>query len=74
MLNPGKYDDEAQRIFDKTLAKAVILIVLDGDKGSGMSVKADYTTSAMVPNILRHTADVIEEELQADLAEIRKRN
>lgn len=39
MVRDGIYDKEALRICASTNAGAVILIVIDGDKGAGTSVK-----------------------------------
>jgi hypothetical protein len=39
MHGPGKYDDEATLVRNRTGAAAVALIVIKGEKGSGFSVQ-----------------------------------
>jgi hypothetical protein len=60
-MGAGKYDSECTQDLLKTQATAVLLIVLGGKKGSGFSMATiDAATIAMVPAILRDTADQIE--------------
>lgn len=56
MIGPGKYDDVCALVRKKTKARAVIVIVIDGDSGSGMSCKADLATMLMLPGLLEDIA------------------
>ncbi len=40
MIGPGKYDELATDVREKSKAMAVVVIVLGGSKGSGFSVQA----------------------------------
>jgi hypothetical protein len=63
MLGPGKYDAECTAVREQTEAKSgVMLIVLDGNKGTGFSCQLDYQHIAKIPALLRTVAD----EIQAD--------
>ncbi len=61
----GKYDDSAEHVLRATLAKAVLLIVIDGFRGHGFSVTcrpsevATWTDSKQVADALRELADQI---------------
>ena len=58
---PGKYDDVCTVVRETTEARVVVMIVLDGNKGSGFSVQStqgDVTTR--LPGLLRLTAQMIE--------------
>lgn len=61
-MGPGKYDAVCSEVREGTKAKAVLLMVIAGDKGSGFSVQtADLAVLAALPAILRDTAKQIEE-------------
>jgi hypothetical protein len=60
-IGPGKYDALATVAREAAKAKAVILLVIDGNKGSGFSVQADAGTVLALPALLRKVADDIEE-------------
>lgn len=38
-MNPGAYDNLAREVQQRTKAKAVMLVVLDGTQGSGNSIR-----------------------------------
>lgn len=59
-LGPGKYDAAATAAREATAARGVILIIIDGNKGSGFSVQAEFGVHAKLPQLLRHLADEIE--------------
>lgn len=60
---PGKYDDLCTHAMEKSDAHAVLLIVVEGNKGSGFSVQArDVDFPSQVPDLLRRVADRIETE------------
>lgn len=54
---PGKYDDFVTQVREQTLADAVILIVLNGNRGSGFSMQAvGGVPPAKVADLLESTA------------------
>ncbi|HEY1448413.1 MAG TPA: hypothetical protein VGF33_07730 [Caulobacteraceae bacterium] len=57
---PGKYDHLATAARVAAGARAVIVMVIDGDLGSGFSVQADEPLALTLPAILRDLADQIE--------------
>jgi len=60
-LGPGKYDEHCTQVRRETQATGVCLMVFDGLKGSGFSVQTEnFRLLAMLPQILRDTADQIE--------------
>jgi tRNA A37 N6-isopentenylltransferase MiaA len=67
MLGPGKYDWHAQQLVDELNATGIILIVVGGSRGSGMSVKSDPVLLSALPSVLRNTADLIETQVKKDL-------
>jgi hypothetical protein len=62
-LGPGKYDEQATRVRVETEATAVVLVVIDGVKGSGFSVQAPAGFTDVLPSLLRGLADSIEADL-----------
>lgn len=63
---PGKYGDEATEILKKTKARTVLLIVENGNKGSGFSVVTrDQSVRFRIPHILRLMADEIQKGIDA---------
>lgn len=60
-IGPGKYDDLATDVREKARARAVVVIVVEGDKGSGFSVQAHDDVALALPLLLRRIADDIEE-------------
>jgi hypothetical protein len=64
--NLGRYDDDVEEMVKKHKATAVLLVVLEGDKGDGLSVSiTDPRLLDLIPSILRHVADDIEERSKA---------
>ena len=53
---PGVYDVECTQIRTSTGARAVLLIVLGGQRGDGFSCQADLVTTVMLPDILERVA------------------
>jgi hypothetical protein len=54
---PGKYDDACTAARESTQAEAVVLLVLNGDRGTGFSVQAlGQDISAALPDLLEHVA------------------
>lgn len=73
MIGPGKYDKLAEHCVLETDAEAVILIIVGGNKGHGMSASvkpgAQFEIAvrkiemiANLPKVLRELADEIERD------------
>jgi hypothetical protein len=61
MNGPGKYDPECQKILEEVGASSVLLIVRDGNRGTGFSVKGEMIDIFELPETLERVA----EELRA---------
>ena len=60
-IGPGKYDKECGEIMVKTKADGVILIITDGDRGTGFSCQfSSFNLIGAIPQVLRQVADSIE--------------
>lgn len=55
-VGPGKYDSYCTMVRQDTKAKAVVVIVLEGEKGSGFSCQADVVTTMQLPDLLEFVA------------------
>jgi hypothetical protein len=67
-IGPGKYDVLATVAREGASAKAVVLIVLGGTRGSGFSVQAEPGVGLDPPELakmLRGVADAIEASMQS---------
>jgi hypothetical protein len=64
-LGPGKYDDLATVVLERSAAAGVIVIVVGGTLGSGFSVQATAEVTAKLPRLLRILADGIEGDVSA---------
>lgn len=64
MIGPGKYDKVCTEVREKMQAKGVLLIVIDGEKGTGFSAQLSATMlcDGTVSHILREMAAQIEKE------------
>jgi hypothetical protein len=61
--SPGIYDDKCTEIRKSTRAVACLLIVIEGDLGSGFSVQShEPELLRVLPALLRQIADDIAEE------------
>lgn len=56
----GKYDAALGQVLDSLNAESGMLVVLDGDKGAGFSVRAPLDLILAMPTMLRRLADAIE--------------
>jgi hypothetical protein len=65
-MGPGKYDEEATLIMERTKAKGVIVMIIGGDKGAGFAVQADLITTLSLPSILRSIANQIDADIRED--------
>jgi hypothetical protein len=60
-FGPGKYDELASHCRQVAAAKGgVIVIVFQGNQGSGMSAQLDPLLTLAIPDILRDVAKTIE--------------
>lgn len=64
-LGPGKYDDLATHVRKRAKARAVIVIIMGGDQGSGFSVQTEAGLVLPLPALLRKLADDIEQDTSA---------
>lgn len=65
-MGPGKYDDLCTEVRQKAKAAAVVVIVLEGEHGSGFSVQAIAPgINGLLPKLLRQVADEVERCEQA---------
>jgi hypothetical protein len=67
MIAPGKYDEQAEKVLQELEARAVILMVVDGRFGTGLSVKSDAAILSTLPQVLRRVADLIEDDVREDV-------
>ncbi len=62
-VGPGRYDDLATYVREKTDAECVVVIVFGGDKGSSFSLQATETVDrGAVVEALRSLASDLERE------------
>jgi hypothetical protein len=62
-IGTGKYDHLCRHACGEAGAMAAILIIFDGEQGSGFSVQAPWEMVTDMPKILRSLAARIEEDL-----------
>jgi len=55
----GKYDDVCTTVRERTGARAVAVIIIDGDKGNGFSVQSEEAWLKVLPDILETMAQKI---------------
>jgi len=72
VIGPGKYDAECETVREVTRAAGVMICVLDGRRGNGISVSIDgerypdpIKALADLPAVLRSIADAIEADARA---------
>lgn len=61
-LGPGEYDALATHARERSQADAVVVIVVRGNRGSGMSVQVKADVLLALPALLRSVADSIEQD------------
>lgn len=60
---PGKYDDLATLVRERSKARGTLVVVVGGNQGSGFSVQTDEPAFLdALPSLLRSIADQIEED------------
>jgi hypothetical protein len=63
-FGPGKYDHLATVVRERAAAQAVVVIVINGARGSGFSVQVNSDVNLALVALLRTLADGIEQDLQ----------
>jgi len=56
----GKYDDLCTKVRDLAKARGAIIIVIQGEHGSGFSVQGDLELTARLPALMREMANQVE--------------
>jgi hypothetical protein len=59
-LGPGKYDAEVSELRKRLKAHGILLLVLDGERGSGFSAQLPLDVTMNMPTVLRDLANEIE--------------
>lgn len=62
-IGPGKYDEEATLVRERTGAEGVAVLVFGGVRGSGFSVQGPLEMQVALPEILRDMAAGVERSL-----------
>lgn len=62
MIGPGKYDDLCTYVKDNADAKGSVVIVVEGNKGSGFSCQLRLVDMIILPMMLRDLANHIESD------------
>jgi hypothetical protein len=62
-IGPGKYDMLCTIVRESAKADAVIIMVFNGNKGSGFSIQGPLEFSTALPRVLRAMADEIDKNL-----------
>ena len=62
-LGPGKYDDALSMAPLSVRGRTGILLILDGEQGSGFSCQANLAATMQLPALLRNVAASIERDL-----------
>lgn len=65
MIGPGKYDQLCTSVRVQSQAKTAIILIINGNKGSGFSMQtSDPREEERLPAILRTMADQIESDMK----------
>jgi hypothetical protein len=64
MIGPGKYDQLCSTVRFAAKAKAAIIIIIDGNRGSGFSCQGDLATTVALPEMLETMAKQIREDMR----------
>lgn len=57
-FGPGKYDDETTALREQTKAEGVLVLIIDGVKGSGFSAQLSGLLTLKLPAILRPRGNI----------------
>lgn len=72
MFGKGKYDPELTAVRESTQAAGAILIIIEGNQGSGFSAQLPPELTAKMPDLLRIVATAIERDYQKLEAQLDK--
>ncbi len=61
-LGPGKYDRECTQVRQSTDAEAVVVIVINGNRGAGFSVQGTPHATPLLPDLL----ELLAKQIRAD--------
>jgi hypothetical protein len=61
-FGPGKYDEAVTTLREILRARGILLLVIDGEKGSGFSAQLPPAETLALPEILRGIADQIDQK------------
>lgn len=64
MIGKGKYDSEATELRKRVKADAIIVIIINGEKGHGFSCQLPLEIAPKMPLVLRMVADQIEADVK----------
>lgn len=64
-IGPGKYDELCTYLRRLTRADGAVIIVINGENGSGFSCQADLQTTALLPELLEKLARDIRGDIPA---------
>jgi hypothetical protein len=60
-IGPGKYDELCTYVREESKADCAVVMIVNGEKGSGFSVQSLFPASTTLPAMLRKIADDIEQ-------------
>ena len=63
MMGPGKYDYECTFVLEHTQAEGVVVLVLNGERGTGFSVQAPLHVHLVLPDLLENMARQIRQSV-----------
>lgn len=63
MMGPGKYDYECTFVREHTQAQGVVVLVLNGERGTGFSVQGTPHVHLALPDLLEHMARQIRQRI-----------
>ncbi len=63
MIGKGGYDGACDAAYETTGASAIVLVVVNGERGHGVSVKCSQEWLKEVPEVLRLIAEALENDL-----------
>lgn len=64
-MGPGKYDELCTEVRDKAKADGAIVLIFNGEKGSGFSCQAPLPVIMSLPSMLRSMANQIEADAKS---------
>lgn len=68
MIGPGKYDYECTFVREHTQAEGAVVLVLNGERGTGFSVQAPAHVHFALPDLLEDLARRIRQSMKQGAA------